>query len=648
MFGLFFFVNGQKEHFYIYHQAVEGETFKSLEKIYGVSQEVIRDANPSLSWKLKTGDSVRIPYQKELLSNPSQTQTNKNNNISDTIFYEVSSKETLYGISRKFNITIDQLIAANPILKAGLKSGQVIIIPKGEVAIQEIVPPLQQETNSSQHTVQAGETMYSIAKAYRVNLDSLSAANPQIINYQISIGTVLNIPQYVNVNDYIEYKTHEKEALSKIAFKYQVPIQSLKNVNPSFSKTVPEGKTVKIPVASYEEFKEQNLPSQETIEPPIVEETMTTTANHLCFNDWNTNAVFKIAVMMPFKLDQFNSSELQKEMLIKSVDDYSFFTFFQFYQSVVLALEHLIEKGLHFELYVYDVVACDSKLNTILQSSQFQKVDLIIGFLYKDPFSKVAEFAKKHDIVLINVNSNRDNVVENYPNVVKVLPDIKELAKASVSILPDTLMDFNLILSRNKGSEFLEEEQNLRSAIAQKYGVYHYSDSTVFGKYDIVKKLKKNKPNYIFVFNNDKAYVLDLLRILDKQKNEYDIHVIGYPFWNEITDLDLKYIQNLNTIFITPYLVDFKNSDVVHFIAKFREKYNAEPDQYGYQGYDITNFFVEGLAKFGKDFLPCINSIEYQPISTKYQFENTFDNGYTNNYWNVYKIQDYEIVRLKN
>lgn len=645
---LFFAVslNGQEETIYIYHQATEGENMKSLEKIYGVSQEDIKNANPTLKWTLRSGESVRIPYKKTILSThkiettqAATTSISKNEPI-DTQFYEVSPKETLYGISKKFNISIESLKIANPILKDGLKIGQKIIIPdesffQNNSDSENIISPF--------HIVKSGETMYSITKLYRISLDSLQFYNKHIINYNISIGDTLQIPTYINKTDYIEHKTQTKEKLTEIAFKYQTSINELKEANQNLPNKVQKGKTVIIPVTPYEAIEDDD--KNFYTETPSI--TNTTDPNDLlCVEKWNSEAVFKIALMLPLYTDELTATTFNNITHKTTINDYPFFNFFQFYQSGLLALKELQKNNLHFELYVYDINNDKSKLDQILQQNELKQMDLIIGIMYKDFFIKVAEFAKIHDITLINVNSNRDEILNGYPNIVKITPSQDLLAKAAVSVLPDKLESYNLIFSHKKDASLIEEEKLLFNAFSDKYNNSQYIDETFKQSSNIIKDLDKTKPNYIIAINNNPASIMDLLRILDKEREKYEIHVIGYPEWDEISILDINHVQNLNTIFFSPFFVDYTNDDVINFVQKFRLEYNTEPDIWAFEGYDIFSYFIEGLAKYGKNFMPCSNSIKYQPMTTKYQFKNSSNTGYSNNWWNIYTIKNYKRVRL--
>ena len=58
----------------------------------------------------------------------------------------------------------------------------------------QLPAPAQQQSRGRTHRVAAGDTLYLFAKNYRIKLDDLMRANPQIDPYNLLIGTELNIP----------------------------------------------------------------------------------------------------------------------------------------------------------------------------------------------------------------------------------------------------------------------------------------------------------------------------------------------------------------------------------------------------------------------------------------------------------------------
>jgi LysM repeat protein len=86
--------------------------------------------------------------------------------------YMVSPGETIYGISTKYGIPVSDLLEINPELESGLKVGQVIIFPYSP-ELKAKGP----DDNSIVHKVQPGETLYGIAKKYNTSVNELMRLN---------------------------------------------------------------------------------------------------------------------------------------------------------------------------------------------------------------------------------------------------------------------------------------------------------------------------------------------------------------------------------------------------------------------------------------------------------------------------------------
>lgn len=97
------------------------------------------------------------------------------------IDHTVLAKETLYGISKKYNVIQDTIVKYNPTAVKGLKTGETLQFP---IRFAEIKKPtsVTKNTETIPHLVQAGETLYGLSKKYNVKVEEIIAANPSIAN----------------------------------------------------------------------------------------------------------------------------------------------------------------------------------------------------------------------------------------------------------------------------------------------------------------------------------------------------------------------------------------------------------------------------------------------------------------------------------
>lgn len=196
------------------------QTIYSITKQYRISEADLRKLNPDLDNHLKIGDAVTLPeanIKKYADTNATTTATpignanaigeKTNTEIADNT-YTVQPKDTYYAITRKFNISKENLMALNPSLaEKGLQPGEVLVV-KGNIPAQKInkeapiTPkenqPTEEKTKTSSdddfvtHTVQSGETLFSISNKYNVSFEQLLELNPSISN-GLKEGTVLKI-----------------------------------------------------------------------------------------------------------------------------------------------------------------------------------------------------------------------------------------------------------------------------------------------------------------------------------------------------------------------------------------------------------------------------------------------------------------------
>jgi membrane-bound lytic murein transglycosylase D len=99
--------------------------------------------------------------------------------------HEVQRGDTLYGVARRYGISVAELAEANPDLDGGLRAGQMLHLPAGtqpdqkDAAIQRV--SLKRAATSAQpvrYTVRRGDTLHAIAQRFDVSLVDLKALNP--------------------------------------------------------------------------------------------------------------------------------------------------------------------------------------------------------------------------------------------------------------------------------------------------------------------------------------------------------------------------------------------------------------------------------------------------------------------------------------
>ena len=148
-------------------------------------------------------------------------------------YYTVKSGDSLWSISRKFGVTVNELKKVNNLSSNLLSIGQNLIIPGKK-----------NNTSSNEYVVKKGDTLYGIANKYNVSVDNLKSYN-NLSTDSLSIGQIIKIPDNkVNSNEYV---VKSGDSLYSISRKYGVSVDVLMSVNNLKSTVLSVGQVLKIP-----------------------------------------------------------------------------------------------------------------------------------------------------------------------------------------------------------------------------------------------------------------------------------------------------------------------------------------------------------------------------------------------------------------
>lgn len=200
----------------IKHTVKKGETITAIAQKYKVEPSAIYELNPDCSRTLKLESIILIP---RATSKGIKSKTESKTVIVENT-HEVQLKETLFGIAKQYEVSLEELNAANPeLVETGLKAGQKIKIPskviskivtenkketaklepKKEVVLKEkqeksVALAITKQTVPTIHEVVASETKFGIAKQYGISVTDLDKANPILEKEALKVGQKIVIP----------------------------------------------------------------------------------------------------------------------------------------------------------------------------------------------------------------------------------------------------------------------------------------------------------------------------------------------------------------------------------------------------------------------------------------------------------------------
>lgn len=218
------------------------------------------------------------------------------------IMHKVDPKETLFGISRRYQASVGDIVNANEVLKAGLQIGQTIRIP--------FIPKSALPAGTSLHTVGSGETLFFISKKYNVSIEEIMRAN-ELKGNDLSVGQSLLIPN-ATMASAVETKPVPEVKASPVIVE-KAPVEKPKEV-----KSKPEPK---------QEKERPAAPVAETIRTSS--QASTSNARPMVPGDWISHTVksgetlFSIANQYGSKVEDvitwnsLNSNNLKEGQILK-------------------------------------------------------------------------------------------------------------------------------------------------------------------------------------------------------------------------------------------------------------------------------------------------------------------------------------------
>lgn len=207
-------------------------TVKRGDTLYGISKQFDVPVETIKKVNNLTINTITVG---QVLSIPTNTTT---------AIYTVKAGDTLYKIANQYNTTVQELIELNNLSSNILNIGQQLKVPVEGTNNQP-------DSNYITYTVVKGDNLYNIASKYDVTVETIKQANNLTSNL-LSIGQILKIPtQNIEVG-YKEYEVKAGDSLYSIARSYNTTVEEIMNANNLTTTILSVGQILKIPTEKEE------------------------------------------------------------------------------------------------------------------------------------------------------------------------------------------------------------------------------------------------------------------------------------------------------------------------------------------------------------------------------------------------------------
>ncbi|WP_411274433.1 ABC transporter substrate-binding protein [Daejeonella sp.] len=334
-----------------------------------------------------------------------------------------------------------------------------------------------------------------------------------------------------------------------------------------------------------------------------------------------------IGLLLPFELNTINLKTAGLKEIGKAdlaVD---------FYQGFKLALDSLSSAGHNYKLQVLDTQDQEARIVNLARAASVKENDLIVGPVFPDAISTFSEFFEKNasKLIVSPLAASMPAQFKN-PNLITVNNTVDQHGWKIADFInrnykPEAV---NIVLVNTKkwdDEKFSAPVRKfLRELSKDKFKVIERPNAIGLQTY-----LSNSKNNLVILASSERTFLIPIIDKLHQLLVEkYKIELFGHPNWIKATFLDGFKMQALKTKFSSSYFVDYKESNVRYFVARYRNEYGFEPSEFSFKGFDVGYFLGGLLKKYGKDYASHLTTETYNGLHNDFRFSKDPTTGYTN------------------
>lgn len=481
------------------------------------------------------------------------------------------------------------------------------------------------QTHLQKHLVKSGETLYRLSVNYGVTVDEILKYNPGLDTGGLKSGNIVLIPTIdASVPEALSadkirttHKVKKKETLWSIAQKYEITVDELQRANPVMA------------TPGY------NLQKGDKINIPFPAAGTKGQGGAAAATPAQGYAPVKVAILLPFG-DQAAGSDRCIE----------------FYRGLLLAVEQLKLQGKDIQLYAYDEPSPKHSINNTIELIRSKQVHLIVGPLYFEHFSGVANFAKANQIKSLLPFSSKATDVVNNPYLYLLNAPENEKQELAIDLLLKNFKDYKAVfVQTDNGNEQVFIDKLRRRLI--KEGVEVATVGAKASNEQLLNACSKKKLTLFIPNDSREATFHEITAQLIRFKRQYsklNTALLGYPDWQALSSTRRNEMHLTNTyiftnVFYNPWSTT-TNLLKKEYALWFKSDIIPTSPVMFLLGYDSGLTFLTGLSRYGKDFNTQKLNLPLQQSDIDF-IKITPNGGYINSsMWFVHYRTDYQIEKI--
>lgn len=616
------------------HTVVAKENPTTIAKKYGVSVDELIKQNPKIKdGKIDIGDVLIIPNKQkntqktEEKAEDKKSTEKKSNQKLGKIYLQ--PKQTIYGITRQYKISEEELRKLNPNLESHMKVGEALVLPEDKIrkygdkaAQQEVVDTPKKDREEEKKTqklasedgayvVQPKDTYYGITRKFNISQSELFALNSGLEQRGLRSGDVIIVKNTASSKNVATTTKETSEKNTKPKEEKNIPPKEVKtktySVEEYVTHEVKKGESafgiVNKYNITYDQLAEMNGGLPNGIKQGMVLNIKKVNRQYVKADD----DVFSIALILPFGFDTNDTKyrTLSADFLI----------------GAKLAAQRGMRDGKKVSINVIDAENENSFKNNLAQINK-TNTDLIIGPFFKSNVIEVLEYVKNEKIPVVAPFAHTEEMYK-YNNLVIVEPGNRVYAERIVREVKN---------AHSKEKVFIVGEENnpevifLKEQLAKELSKTEISVVSSPSGIELEQNMVTGQslPAVVILANDNNAVGAGFAkRVIELAKQTEGIKAFSM-YYHPDFEKNVDPLSKANLVYLMDRKINTDGDFEKEVLAEFKKEYCRTPSKYTIIGFDVVS---DMLARESKgEVLRNMSKVQTQ-LATKFEYIRNKKNG---------------------
>ncbi len=487
----------------------------------------------------------------------------------------VTEKQTLYSISKAYNVSLQDIYDSNRNLdleNAGLKVGQVIFIPTQPTAPAGTVVPSASQSDPVRENA-TGTTVPADTKTEKPATTGSSAMDRWLF------------PGNNRMNQ-------NPPATEKPAAEPETQVQAAdgETVSGAFSRN------------GLHSNAEETVSPQQPDSLKVQVDSLITVADSLNAFVLDIPERISVALLLPF-----TSSKLSDN----TVD---------FYSGLLLAARDLGKSGVQI-----DIDAIDVRDSSSITPASLAGHDIIFGPITSKDMKVMLERCPDGKFIVSPLDPQAVALTKNAPSIQAPTPTALQNQDIVRWAIEEMAPGDSLVLITQKGVTLSEGSKCIVDALKASGVKYHTISYGILEGLSIQKAFEAhcsaNGITRYIVAADDESFANDAVRNVNLMLfKKHDVALYAPSRIRSFNMIETEYLHSVNTHISAAYFTDWGNKNVSNFIMAYRALFNAEPNQFAFHGYDTMHFFIDICRTYGRQWPKVLQDYSERGLQTDFRF----------------------------